>query len=356
MNSSRSLAFNFKLSQGSAAWTTHAPYEARRQSAGATARWLEAHGCPCEPKRCRAALAAAVQRAALALLLGLAIVACRKGEEADQFTRLSNLGKSQLEQGNGARAVEFFQQALRHKPSAIEAHLNLANAHLLANQTTEAIRAANEALRLDANSAAAYYVIGCAWLRAGDATIALQSLAQSQKLDQAVTALNFQLGLAHERLGHSEAAAWDYQTVINVEPAHSAAHYRLSQLLLRMGRQQEAAEELKAHQAILARKPGQPSDSAVFEECKHTAAKLPFKLEQPLAAGAKVVFTDATKSMLPDAARFRGPLGVIDLEHDGRNSLFVREGDGFRLLSNTGGSFTVGEKLLPGVPGANYRA
>ncbi|HEU0008203.1 MAG TPA: FG-GAP-like repeat-containing protein [Verrucomicrobiae bacterium] len=289
-------------------------------------------------------------------MLALAVVGCRKGEDADPFTRLSNLGKSQLEQGNGPRAVQYFQQALQLKPSAVEAHLNLANAHLLANQTAEAIRVAGDALRLDGNSAAAHYIIGCAWLRAGDATNALQSLSQSQKLDQAVTALNFQLGLAHERLGHAEEALLEFQTVIRFEPEHPAAHYRLSQLLVRMGRQQEAADALKAHQAILATKPGQPSDVALFEKCKHTIAKLPFKLEQPLAAGIKVVFTDATKAMLPEAARFRGPLGVIDLAHDGRNSLFVREGDGFRLLSNSGGAFTPGESSLPGAPGANYQA
>ena len=292
----------------------------------------------------------------LVVLFGQALAACKKGEETDQFTRLTNLGKSQLEQGNGAKAVEFFQQALQLKPSAIEAHLNLANAHLLASQTAEAIRAAGEALRLDANSPAAYYITGCAWLRTGDATNALQSLAQSQKLDQAVTALNFQLGLAHELLGHAEEALAEFQTVIRFEPEHSAAHYRLSQLLLRMGRQQEAAEELKAHQAILATKPGQPSDIAVFEKCKHTVAKLPFKLEQPAAVGITVVFTDATKSTLPDASRYRGPLGVIDLAHDGRNSLFAREGESFRLLRNNGAAFVPGDALLPGLPGANYRA
>src|SRR5262249_37418322 len=89
----------------------------------------------------------------LLVLLALTFGGCRKADEADPFTRLTNLGKSQLEQGNGLKAVEYFQQALRLKPSALEAHLNLANAHLLANQTSEAIRVAGDALRLDGNSA-----------------------------------------------------------------------------------------------------------------------------------------------------------------------------------------------------------
>ncbi len=292
----------------------------------------------------------------IVLLLGLALLGCKKAGDADQFTRFTNLGKSQLEQGQGAKAVEFFQQALKLNPSAVEAHLNLANARLLSSQADAAIREAGEALRLDANSAAAHYIAGCGWLRVGDATNALMSLRQSHKIDPAVTALNFQLGLAHERLGQMEDAVREFQTVLEFVPEHPAVHYRLSQLLLRMGRPQEAADELKKHQEILAKKPGQTSDAAVFEKCKHTAAKLPFKLEEPLANGVKVVFTDITKSAVPNAAAYRGPLGVVDLAHDGRNSLFVREAEGFRLLRNGGGAFTPAETTLSGLPGATYRA
>jgi len=48
------------------------------------------------------------------------------------------------------------------------------------------------------------------------------------------------------------------------------------------------------------------------------------------------------------AADYRGPMAVLDYNHDGRNSLFVREGDkGFRLLSNQQGRFEpLGELLL----------
>lgn len=294
--------------------------------------------------------------ATILVLLGLAFTGCKKTDEADAFIRLTNLGKSQLEQGDGAKAVGFFQQALQANPASLEAHLNLANAFLLANRPADAIREAAEVLRLDANSAPAHYVAGCAWLRAGDATNALQSLQQSQKIDPAVTALNFQLGLAHEQLGHAEDAVREFQTVIEFEPEHPAAHYRLSQLLLRLGQQAEATTALQKHQELLAKNPNRPNDVAAFEKCKHTAAKVPFKLEQPLADGVKVMFTDATTSMLSNAASFSGPIGVIDLAHDGRNSLFVGHGEGFRLLINRGGTFEVSGQWSQGVSGVNYRA
>ena len=292
-------------------------------------------------------------------LLALAAVfflnGCKRTEaDIDQFTRLSNLGKSQLEAGDATKATDLFRQALALKPTLPEAQLNLANALLLANQSADAIAQAQRVLFVDPNSAAAHYVMGCAYLRLGNAEEALKALQQSQKIDPAVTALNFQLGLAHERLGHNDEALQQFQTVIEFEPEHPAAHYRLSQLLLRLGRQAEAAEALKKHQGILSKKPGFASDVAFFERCKHTQARLPFKLEQPLVDGVKVVFADATTSIAGNVAAYRGPLAVIDFAHDGRNSLFAREADGFRLLLNSNGTFVAQDKLLPGLAGAAY--
>jgi hypothetical protein len=55
-----------------------------------------------------------------------------------------------------------------------------------------------------------------------------------------------------------------------------------------------------------------------------------------------------------NSAAYRGPLAAIDLAHDGRNSLFVREADGFRLLVNSNGTFVAQANLLPGLAGAVY--
>jgi tetratricopeptide (TPR) repeat protein len=291
------------------------------------------------------------------LLAAIALAGCKKSAPAadtEEFTRLSNLGKSQLEGGDAAKAADLFRQALALKPTLPEAQLNLANALLLASRPADAIGQAQRVLQVEPNSAAAHYLIGCAHLRLGQAEDALKALQQSHKIDPAVTALNFQLGLAHERLGHNEEALQQFQTVIEFEPEHLAAHYRLGQLLLRLGRQAEAAEALKRHQEILSKKPGIASDVAFFERCKHTQAKLPFKLEQPLPEGVKVAFTDATASIAGDAAACRAPLAVIDFAHDGRNSLFVREGDGFRLLVNSNGTLAAQGSLLPGLAGAGY--
>jgi len=291
------------------------------------------------------------------VVLSVSFGGCKKqgvDGNSDEFTRLGNLGKSALEKGDAPRAIEVFREALKLAPTSTDALLNLAIAHLLGNQPDDAIRDAEAVLKVDPNSAAAHYITGCANLRLGRPEAALKALQQSQKIDPAVTAVNFQLGLAHERLGQFDDALVQFQTATEFEPEHPAAHYRLSQILQRLGRTDEAAQEMEKHRAILAKNPAVSSDVAVFERCKHTQARLPFKLEQPLTDGIKVSFADVTGSAVSNAVAYRGPIGVLDLAHDGRNSLFAGEGDGFRLLLNTGGAFTPHERLLAGVPAAIY--
>jgi tetratricopeptide (TPR) repeat protein len=271
----------------------------------------------------------------------------------DEFIRLSHMGKNYYDKGEAQKAVSSFQQALALNPTHPEVHLNLANAYLLANQPEQAVSQAQAVLELDRNSAAAYYLLGCAHLRLGHAEAALQALQQSQQIDPAVTALNFQLGLAHDRLGHAEDAIKEFQTVIKFAPEHPAAHYRLSQLFLRAGRRDEAAQALERHRELTANKPA-VSDPAVFERCQHTEVRLAVPLERPDSQGIPVVFTDVTASALPEGARYSGPVGVIDFNHDGRNSLFVREGDAFRLLINSNGVFQPQEQDFPGPAGARF--
>ncbi len=299
--------------------------------------------------------------AVLLLLLAalLHLVGCgQSGSDGgpDEFLRLTNLGKSQLDRGDGPKAVEAFQRALALNPTLLDAQLNVASALLLANRPADALAAVQKILEVEPNSAAAHFIAGCAHLRLDQNLEAVKSLQLSQRLDPAVTAVNFQLGLAHERAGQVEEAIAQWQTAVEFDPDHPAAHYRLSQILQRAGRADEAAEQLKLHQAILTKRGNVTTDVATFEKCKHTAARLPFKLEQPRVDGIPVKFTDATAAAWANAAAYHAPVAVLDVDHNGRNSLFAAEGDGFRLLLNNGaGHFEPVPALLPGVNGANYR-
>ena len=69
-----------------------------------------------------------------------------------------------------------------------------------------------------------------------------------------------------------------------------------------------------------------------------------------------VRFVEATgESFGAEASSYRGPVGVLDYNHDGRNSLWVNQGNGFRLLANSKGKFAPLGPLVPGTTNATYR-
>jgi Tfp pilus assembly protein PilF len=265
-------------------------------------------------------------------------------------------GAGYLEKGEAANAIRAYSQAVQIAPESVDARLNLANAYLLAGDNAATLEQCRQALALDPNSPAAYYLLGCANLHLNRAELAVQAFQQSQKIDPAVTPLNFQLGLAQERLGHLEDAIHEFETVIRFEPDHPSAHYQLSRLYQQAGQPDDAARELAKHQELVAKNPNPPRGSAAFERCKYTQPRLPFVPDQPQRVGVTVHFADATAVVFgQQATNYHGPLGVLDYNHDGRNSLFVIEGHGFRLLENTKVRFAPLGIALPAGTNAVFR-
>ncbi|MDB6031031.1 MAG: Tetratricopeptide 2 repeat protein [Verrucomicrobiales bacterium] len=282
--------------------------------------------------------------------------ACKRQSGDDEFMRLTNVGKNYYEKGEGEKAIAPLQQAVTLNPGSVNAHLNLANASLLANQAENALKQAQEALALDHSSAAGFYLAGCAYLRLGNAKEAVKMLQQAKELDRTVNAVSFQLGRAYQQLGNFDPAAEQFTEVIQFEPEHAAAHWNWSQVLDRLNKPNEAAEERALHQKLLAAKPNKISDVSTFERCTYTLIRAPFRLEQPDSKGIQVVFSDATSSALGANGKvYHGPAAVIDFAHDGRNSLFVMESNGWRLLINSNGIFQPSQKLTPAPEDRNYR-
>jgi Flp pilus assembly protein TadD len=310
------------------------------------------------------------------MLLGLTLAGCKRspsgsvqqspaapGGPADQFLRLMNAGKNYLDQGDATNALAIYKKAGALVPNDADVHLNLANSYLVGGVAEEAIREADEVLKLEPNSAAAYFVKGSAYLRLSNPEEAAKALENAKKIDPGETATFFQLGMARMGLKQWDGAIAAFQEGIGMDPnhLHSTAHYLLAQALLRAGRQDEAQQELQHHQANI--EGGGPAVSAAtFERSKYTQARVPFKLQQPDKEGVSVRFIDATKEVLgDDAQNFSGPIGVIDANHSGWNSLFVVEkgpvpgaGRTFRLLWNTNGTFHPYGAPYPAIPGANY--
>jgi tetratricopeptide (TPR) repeat protein len=279
------------------------------------------------------------------------------GDDADEFARWMSTGKNYYDQDQAERAIEPFKRAVALNANAPEAHLNLANAFLLAGRAVEALAAAERALELDHHLAAAYYVAGCAQSRLRQFEEALRNFQMSRDLEPKVGATTFQLGSAHQELGHWEEAVAAFEELVSFEPDHPAAWYKLSQCLIRAGRPEEAASALDRHREEMEKRgPAPPAlDLTKLERCVHTEARAPFLVDPPSPTGVSVVFRDVTAEVLPEAGRYSGPVAFIDYHRDDRNSLFVGESGGFRLLINSNGVFHPHSQGITGEPGTAYR-
>ncbi|MGO8926017.1 MAG: FG-GAP-like repeat-containing protein [Limisphaerales bacterium] len=294
---------------------------------------------------------------AFAFLAGLALlVLLYPRSPAERFTRLMASGQGSFEKGDFNSALRCYQQAVKAAPESLDAHLNLANTLLLVGQDGRVIEQCQWAIELDPNDPAAYYVMGCAYLRQNQAGKAVQAFQQSQKIDPGVDALSFELGLALERAGHVADAIQQFETLLQFQPDHPSVHYQLSRLYQQAGRAADAAAQLAKHQELLAKKPGVSLSPTALERCKYTQPRIAFSLAQPDHRGVTVRFVETTvESFGAEASSYRGPVGVLDYNHDGRNSLWVNQGNRFRLLENSKGKFAPLGPWVPGTTNATYR-
>lgn len=277
-------------------------------------------------------------------------------KSGDEFQRLSVQGRSFYDSNEAAKAVEVFRQATALQPTHPDARQNLANALLKANDPTGAAEQARELLRLNQNLGAAHFILGAALLREGKAEQAIQELQIAKDFDRTINAVSYLLGRAHLDVGHFEDAAGLFEEVTQFETNHPSAFYNLSQTLTRLGRSDEATTALNTHRTLLGQRGGASVDQSAVERCPYTEIQVPFRLEQPDPKGTAVTFTDATAAVLgPDASRFAGPIAVIDINHNGVNDLFVRDGASqFRLLLNDGAQLKPGPNPVSVNPSNRY--
>ena len=304
------------------------------------------------------------------LLLAICLTGCKRSpsgstsrtdvspnDPSEKYLSLMNAGKNYLDQGDATNALAIYKEAAALVPNDPDVHLNLANGYLLSDAGAEAIRETDEVLRLEPNSAAAYFIKGSAYLRLLNPEESVKALENSRKIDPGVTATFFQLGMARMGLKQWDEAIAAFQEGIRLDSnrLHSTAHYLLAQSLLRAGRKEEAQRELQLHQSnIEGERPAM--GAGVFERSKHTHARIPFRLEQPESEGIRIKFLDATQEVLGDAAqKFSGPIGLVDANRTGWNSLFlVEDGIGLRLLWNSNGVFHPHGLTYPARSDADY--
>src|SRR5258708_16939219 len=83
----------------------------------------------------------------------------------DDFEQSMAQGQGYLEKGDATNAIAAYSRSAKLAAESVDAHLNLANAYLLAGASRAVVEQCQAAVALDHNDPAADYLMGCAFLR-----------------------------------------------------------------------------------------------------------------------------------------------------------------------------------------------
>ncbi len=101
-----------------------------------------------------------------------------------------------------------------------------------------------------------------------------------------------------------------------------------ARLYQRAGRVDDAAREMQKHQEVLAKHPGRCERPGYFRTMQiHATAESLSCWNNPNGAEFPLHFADATATAFAQASNYHAPIAILDFNHDGRNSLFVMEGE-----------------------------
>ena len=265
----------------------------------------------------------------LLLLSWSGAIAGLTAQAAEDFARLMNLGKAQLENRTSAKAIESFTAALKLEPDSAAAWRNLARARMPANENEEALKLLERARSFEKDSAATSYLAGLACLHRSHFEEAVPFLEEAVRLDVATPALRFQLANAYQLARQHDKAITQLRETVRLDPLHATAHFKLGAYALQAGDQAEF-ERRQQEFGRLRKLFGEESRTpAALERCLYTQPEAapgpPPRPSPPIP----VRFTDATGEVFPDeATRAATAAAVIDVSTNGAISLFVVDAQG----------------------------
>jgi Flp pilus assembly protein TadD len=145
-------------------------------------------------------------------------------------TVLRNLGYTQLQRGQTARAVDTFRAAAALAPADALAYVGLGVALTTAGDLPGASRAYSAALRADPYEPLALFNLANAALRAGRYEEAVAGYERVLAVDASLAAASFNLARAHISLGRMSAAAAVLRAGLEFEPENTSAAEILAEL------------------------------------------------------------------------------------------------------------------------------
>ncbi|NOZ50209.1 MAG: tetratricopeptide repeat protein [Chloroflexi bacterium] len=129
------------------------------------------------------------------------------------------LGNAYTRQGNLAKAMDAYQQALDINPNHAATLSNLGVVYYQLGKLTEAKEAFTRALNVSPEDAATHYLLGAADLQLGDDVAAEKSFRQALKIDPTLPEAHFGMGMLYRARGDTENAIAEFETFQAGPPA-----------------------------------------------------------------------------------------------------------------------------------------
>lgn len=255
-----------------------------------------------------------------------------------EFLRLMNIGQAQLEMGDYIQAAETIRSALEVEPRSPEAMRNLARALMFSRKAEEAIRWLDASREIEPDSVAATYLHGLARIRLTQFQEAIPYLEEAARRDAHSAAIRFQLAMMYKAVERTEDATDQLREVLRLDPRHTAAHFQVAMHARRAGDTDTYRTHLREF-TRLRDLYGDPSKTPIaLEACIHTMAEAAPRAQAahqtPPPSTIPVRFVDATENLFARPEdRSASCAVVVDVENDGRGSLFTLDpGGGAHLL------------------------
>jgi Flp pilus assembly protein TadD len=159
---------------------------------------------------------------------------------------LSNLASALYHEGDTARAVETYEQALATQPGHSEASRNLGIIMLGRNNLDRAFQLLSDAVRGDPANPSSHVYLGRLYQRRGEPEAALVEFRKAVALAPGRVEFRFELATALQQLDSYPRALAQYDTMIQLAPDNPVVRHNFAVCLYNLGRLDDARNQLEA--------------------------------------------------------------------------------------------------------------
>ena len=158
---------------------------------------------------------------------------------------MNNLGAAKIAQGRIDEGIELYGRALKLRPDYVDALNNLAMTYAAKGQHQTALGVFQRALQLQPDAAQVHYNMGVAYFQLGNVLEAREKFRQAIFHDPLYVKAYYNQGVLRLTQGEFEAAAAALVKGISIQDFYPEAHYNLALAYWNLGHQAQALAELR---------------------------------------------------------------------------------------------------------------